>query len=182
MAVRKPDWTTAAVRPELLFHYSEDPGIEAFVPHVPASNPASEPSVWAIEARYAPLYWFPRDCPRAAVWANDPDQLRDLRARFDTPAERVHFAFGRDEQWIHATQLYEYSFAATPFAPWPDAEGQWIASTAVRPAERRTMTDLVVTQVGAGVDLRFIDDLASVRDEIVGSGLPFSIVRLAAGL
>jgi hypothetical protein len=35
--------------PSVLFHFSEDPAIEAFVPHVPRSNPTQPASVWAID-------------------------------------------------------------------------------------------------------------------------------------
>ncbi len=71
----------------MLFHYSEDPAIARFEPHVPASNPSSPPYVWAVEARYAPLYWFPRACPRVTVWANDADQ-RALLRRLDLLPQR----------------------------------------------------------------------------------------------
>ena len=52
-----------------LLHFSEDPSITRFTPHVPATNPGQAPAVWAIDAAHAPVYWFPRDCPRGAVWA-----------------------------------------------------------------------------------------------------------------
>ena len=50
-----------------LFHFSHDPSIERFTPHVPATNPSQSPSVWAIDAEHAPLYWFPRNCPRVTA-------------------------------------------------------------------------------------------------------------------
>src|SRR5690242_18830335 len=60
--------------PDALFHYSEDPSITTFVPRVPRSNPRQRAAVWAIDGQHAPLYWFPRDCPRVTVWANDDAQ------------------------------------------------------------------------------------------------------------
>ena len=39
------------------------------------------------------------------------------------------------------------------------------------------MGDLVAAHENAGVELRFDTDLAARRDEVVASGLPFSIVR-----
>ena len=52
----------------VLFHFSEDPTLQRFVPHVPRTNPAHEPAVWAIDDDHAPLYWFPRACPRITAW------------------------------------------------------------------------------------------------------------------
>jgi hypothetical protein len=170
-------WSVAPVRPPVLYHYSEDPDIVEFVPHVPVSNPDAAPAVWAIEPVCAPLYWFPRDCPRVAVWAHDADQRARLRAAWDSDAARLHFAAPGDEVWIRGTALFEYSFTPDGFTPWADAEGQWIAGEAVRPTGRRPMGDLVVAHAAAGVELRFDTDLAARRDEVVASGLPFSIVR-----
>ena len=39
------------------------------------------------------------------------------------------------------------------------------------------MGDLVEAHATAGVELRFDADLAARRDEVLASGLPFSIVR-----
>ena len=44
-----------------LWHVSEESTIERFEPR--------DGRVWAIDTRHLPLYWFPRDCPRATFWA-----------------------------------------------------------------------------------------------------------------
>jgi hypothetical protein len=173
-------WTVAPVRPAAVHHYSEDPGIECFVPHVPATNPGSPPLVWAIEPAYAPLYWFPRDCPRVTVWAHDDAQRAALRARWGSGCRRLHFAARADEASVHDARVYEYAFAPDPFAPWDEAEGQWVATSAVRPRAVRPMGDLVEAHAAAGVELRFEPDLAARRAEVLASGLPFSIVRWRA--
>lgn len=172
-------WTRPPVRPPALLHYSEDPRIEVFRPHVPATNPRQPPAVWAIEPDTAPLYWFPRDCPRVTVWANDADHQRVLATRFDTRASRVHFARSPDEPWIRSTTLFEYAFDVDHFEPWPDAEGQWISRETVRPISQRPLGDLVAEHAERGIDLRFIEDLGAARADVLASGLPFSIVRFA---
>src|SRR3954464_3428258 len=58
-----------------LFHFSEDPSIERFVPHVPKTNPTHRAGVWAIDHERAPLYWFPRECPRVTIWPFHDDGL-----------------------------------------------------------------------------------------------------------
>jgi hypothetical protein len=48
-----------------VLHFSEDPSIARFVPHVAATAREPKPYVWAVDAEQAPSYWFPRQCPRA---------------------------------------------------------------------------------------------------------------------
>lgn len=170
-------WTVTPTPQVELFHYSEDPAIARFSPHVPPSNPSSLPYVWTVEARYAPLYWFPRDCPRVTVWANDAAQRARLCELFATERERVHFAPSTQRAALHACTLYEYTFDATPFSPWPVAEGQWVSSTPVEPLRVLHVGDIEARQHAAGVDLRFTDDLAAARDAVLACRLPFSIVR-----
>jgi hypothetical protein len=173
-------WTTPPGDPAVLLHYSEDPDIGAFEPHVPRTNPGAGAAVWTIDPERAPLYWFPRECPRVAVWANDVDQRQRLHTRFATDASRVQFA---PQSWlgaVRACRLYEYRFDPAPFTPWPDAEGQWIARERVVPAAIEAVGDLVERQATGGVDLRFVDDLSPVRAQALESDLPFSIVRCPA--
>ena len=163
--------------PRVLFHYSEDPSISTFAPHVPRSNSTVAAAVWAIDPDHAPLYWFPRDCPRVAVWANTAEQQERLATRFVTEASRVQVA---PLQWvdrIRACRLFEYRFDPEPFARWPDAEGQWVAHESVTALAVEPVGDLVDRHAMNDVELRFIDDLAPVREEVLASGLPFSIVR-----
>lgn len=172
-------WSVTPVRPAVVLHYSEDASIEVFEPHVPSTGSTSDPLVWAIEPRYAPLYWFPRDCPRVAVWANDVAQQAALTARWGTTSERIQFADRADEEWIRSTPLFEYSFDPDDFDAWPDAEGQWISTRALRPRARRPLPDAADVQRSAGIDLRFVDNLDAVRATVIESGLPFSIIRWA---
>lgn len=58
-------------RPGELLHFSEDPGIAEFLPHVARTATEASPYVWAVDAAHAPSYWFPRQCPRAMAWVAD---------------------------------------------------------------------------------------------------------------
>jgi Family of unknown function (DUF6886) len=45
---------------DVLHHFSEDPSIARFVPHVPKTNPTRRAAVWAIDAdhpRITPSLW-----------------------------------------------------------------------------------------------------------------------------
>ena len=165
-------------RPDRLLHFSEDPSISRFVPHVPPTNPAQAPAVWAIDRAHAPVYWFPRDCPRGSVWANDSAQRELLSALFQTAATRVH---ATELGWLgrmQATRLFVYEFEPGPFEPWLEAEGQWVAREPIVPLEVRALGDLLDLHVAAGVELRFVPDLWAFWRCVLDSGLPFSGVRL----
>jgi hypothetical protein len=170
-------WTVDPVEQSTLFHYSEDPGVARFEPHVPRTNPNVAAAVWAIDEARSPLYWFPRDCPRVTVWANDAPQRRRLQQLFDTEGVRVHAAPSSWSDEIAGCSLYEYRFDASGFDPWPEAEGQWIARRTVIPFDVVPVGDLFLRQREAEVDLRLVPDLQAMREMALDSGLPFSIVR-----
>ena len=168
----------AAMSPEVLLHFSEDPTITRFEPHVPATNPEHEPAVWAIDEAHAPVYWFPRDCPRGSVWANSEPERLVLEKLFHTTARRVHAAKLDWIERIRGAQLYVYELDPAPFTEWPVAEGQWTAREPVVPMGVRPVGDLLDRHAREGIELRFVPDLARFWDVVVTSGLPFSGVRL----
>ena len=60
----------------MLFHISEEPGIERFVPR--PSEYAGEPAVWAIDAEHLRNYLVPRECPRVTYYANGETTAADV--------------------------------------------------------------------------------------------------------
>ena len=67
-----------------LFHFSEDPSIEEFVPRpvrVPSARPPGQdwlngPLVWAVSEDRQATYLFPRDCPRILLWPTEHTKHR----------------------------------------------------------------------------------------------------------
>lgn len=161
-----------------LLHFSEDPTIARFVPHVPPTNPSQRPAVWAIDAAHAPAYWFPRDCPRGTVWANSDGEAELLQRLFLTAARRIH---ATELDWLdrmRRAELYAYELDRRALEPWPEADGQWVARTTVEPLAVRPVGDLLERHAEAEIELRFVTDLAPFWSAVVGSGLPFSGIRL----
>jgi hypothetical protein len=159
-------------------HYSEDGTIRRFVPHVPPSNPSHPPAVWAIDSRHAPLYWFPRRCPRISVWARDAEQQAVLADRFHTTAGRICAA---ETAWlpeVQRTHLYRYVFDRSQFEPWAEADGQYVAAEVVRPVRVDPIDDVLALHADADVELRFTPRLGPLMDAMLSSGLPFSFVRI----
>ena len=63
-----------------LLHFSEDPTITRFEPHVAATAQQPEAYVWAVDVENAPSYWFPRQCPRGMAWAGPHTSALDRAA------------------------------------------------------------------------------------------------------
>ena len=162
--------------PEHLWHFSEDPAIERFVPHVPVTNPEMSPMVWTVDDAHAPLFWFPRDCPRITFWADDGSPPDRLGA---TCATRVHAI---EEVWLDRVQsceLWAYRFAVDGFEPWPDADGYWVSGHEQTALDVAPVGDLLERHRERGIELRVLPDLRQLRDEVVASGYRFSMCRMA---
>jgi hypothetical protein len=168
-----------------LFHFSDDPTIEVFVPRpvrVPAERgPGREwlngPLVWAIDETRQEMYFFPRDCPRIVLWQGPAT----------TPADRALWWGARDctaiahIEWawferVKTTTLYRYEFAEAGFETLNDA-GMWVARSTVTPISMETITDLPAAMAAAGVELRIMDRLTPLRD-VWSTSLHASGVRL----
>jgi hypothetical protein len=164
--------------PDVVFHFSEDPTIERFEPHVPATNPTQAPSVWAIDEARAPLYWFPRDCPRVTAWPRAERERAAFEAAFTTTAPRVH---AMEATWLarmRAVELFRYELPGGDFEPWPDASGQWVADHAVDPLSVAPVGDLLVAHTEAGIELRIVPSLWPLHDLAVSDRWGFSVVRM----
>jgi len=161
-----------------VYHYSEDGTIRRFAPHVPPTNPGHPAAVWAIDEAHAPLYWFPRHCPRISVWANDDDQQGRLSETFETEASRICAA---ETGWlgrVRDARLYRYAFDAARFRPWLEADGQYITDDVVVPERIERIDDVFAEFAGADIELRFTPRMGTLMDRILESRLPFSFVRI----
>jgi hypothetical protein len=163
-----------------LLHFSEDPNIEVFQPHVPASAPDNSPMVWAVDKEHAPGFWFPRDAPRACCWSTGKPMGEIAQSLLGMGAYRRMHAI--ETAWLErmrACKLYEYCFDATPFAIHDNQAGYFSTRETIRPLSVEPVGDLLSLHIAAGIELRIVPNLWPVIDSIVASGLQFSIIRKA---
>ncbi|WP_426512487.1 DUF6886 family protein [Dactylosporangium sp. McL0621] len=172
------------MRPEpgQVLHFSEDPTIERFVPHVAATARQPEAYVWAVDAARAPDYWFPRQCPRALAWATDTTTDADReRIAGAGCGDRVHaIEFG----WLDAmrtTRLYAYRFAAERFRRFGEGPGSHarVAEEPVVPlGPAEPVGNLLDVHAAAGIQLRVLPNLWPFWDEVIAGSMAFSGIRL----
>jgi hypothetical protein len=168
--------------PGQVLHFSEDPTIRRFVPHVAATARQRDAYVWAVDHDRAPGYWFPRQCPRAMAWVRAETTSADDCARIIGAGcgDRVHaIEYG----WLNAmrqVRLFAYRLPAEPFRPFGVPEPH--AHVAVEPVEPlgppEPVGDLFECHADAGIQLRVLNNLWSFWDAVITSTLGFSGIRL----
>ncbi|MBF8189533.1 hypothetical protein ITP53_28120 [Nonomuraea sp. K274] len=170
------------MRPELgqVLHFSEDPTIERFEPHVAPTSRESEPYVWAVGHDRCPDYWFPRACPRAMAWTG-PRTTEEDKTRIigSGGGERVHAI---EYAWLKAimdVRLYAYRLPAAGFAPIGDPPHAMVAQVPVTPlGPPEPVGDLFELHEEAGIQMRVLADLWPFWNEVTASTLEFSGIRL----
>lgn len=160
-----------------VLHFSENPRITRFAPHVAATAQQPEPYVWAVDAEQAPAYWFPRDCPRVLAWPGPQTTAADRRLVLDGRMHAIEYG------WLPAlrtVRLYAYRFDAAAFRPFgspqPHAMVATVPVTPLGPAE--PVGDLLALHEAADIQFRLVANLWAVMDQIVASTLQFSGIRL----
>jgi hypothetical protein len=173
--------------PGEVLHFSEDPTITRFVPHVAVTAQQPEPYVWAVDDGNAPSYWFPRDCPRGMAWVVPTTTAAD-RDRLLGPGggERVHAVEYGWLEAIRTVRLYAYRFDARAFGPFPADSSRphaWVATEAVEPlGSPEPVGDLLDAHAAAGIQLRVLPNLWAFWDGVITSTLGFSGIRMANAL
>ena len=154
-----------------LFHFSDDPAIEVFDPRpvrVPSPRPEgmgwlNDPLVWAIDDVHAPLYLFPRDCPRIVMWRTPETSAGDADRYLDPAARMTAFV---EKEWvsrIDGAVLFRYELPVGLFVPLEDA-GMHVASERVRPLSCERLSDLRRQLAIAKVTLRVLESLSPLHD------------------
>ena len=159
------------------WHWSENPSIARFLPHVAATASQPDAYVWAVDAARCPDYWFPRQCPRALAWRRRQTDAVEADALLGSDIDRVHVI---EYPWLDAlrtTTLFAYPFARRDFRPLDDYA--LVADhevTALRPPAR--FDDALALHEAAGIELRVVPDMFRWWGSVVGSTLGYSGIRL----
>lgn len=150
-----------------LLHFSEDPTIERFVP--------VDEFVWAMDEEHAPLYWFPRECPRATFWP-DSEPTRAQLALLGGRRRRVHAIEWAWLERVRRCELWVYDLEPSSFVH--RENGMWVSESPVEPLGVAPVGDLLARHREARIELRLVDNLWPLWELVTSSGLNFSGVRL----
>jgi len=165
-----------------VLHFSEDPTITRFAPHLAPTSREPEAYVWAVDSARCPDYWFPRDCPRAMAWATPatttPDRDRIIGAGC---GDRVHAI---EYDWLPAmrtVRLYAYRLPAAEFTPigTPVPNAHVSTRTVLPLGPPEPVGDLLALHEKYGIQLRVLNNLWPFWDAVVSTTVGFSGIRLA---
>jgi hypothetical protein len=167
--------------PGEVLHFSEDPTIRVFRPHVAQTALQKTAYVWAVGYDRSPDYWFPRQCPRAMAWLG-PNTTPEDRGRIigDGSGVRVHaIEYG----WLEAlrtVELYAYRLPADAFE---ESDAAVVATSAVAPlGPPERVGNIFDLHAEAGIQLRALPRLHDFWDAVIASTLEFSGIRLRNAL
>jgi len=175
---REPAPRYAGEGPFALWHFSEDPSLGRFRPHVPATNREARPMVWAVDTRHAPMFWFPRDCPRGCIWPVSSTTPQD-RERFfgQSAANRVHVIEAGWLERVRACRLHAYRLPAACFRPHL-VGGYWVTDEQVDAIDRVDAGDLLERHASARIELRVTPSIWPFWRRVTDSSVGFSGSRL----
>jgi hypothetical protein len=161
-----------------LWHYSEDRALSRFRPRASSAAPAGPPLVWAVDTRHAPLFWFPRDCPRGCIWPVSTTTSED-RERFfgQGSASRIHVMEAGWLDRMQAGRLYAYMLPAASFRP-HETGGYWVSDEAVDAIEQVIIGGLIGRHAEAGIELRITPSIWPFWRRVASSTVEFSGCRL----
>ena len=161
-----------------LWHYSEDASLGQFQPRAPADDQAAQPLVWAVDTRHAPMFWFPRDCPRGCIWPVSTTTPQDREWFFgDSAATRIHVV---EADWLarmQACSLYAYRLPAGRFRP-HEVGGYWVSDEPAEAVEQVVIDDLIGRHARAGIELRITPSIWPFWRRVASSTVEYSGSRL----
>lgn len=159
----------------MLFHVSEEAGIERFEPR--ALEEGGEAVVWAIDAERLRNYLVPRECPRVTYYAGRETSAADVERFLGASPAVVAVESGWLER-LRSCRLYCYHLPPETFECIDECAGYFVSRAAVTPIRVEVFDDPIAELLKRGVELRFVPSLWPLRDAIVASSLQFSLIRM----
>ena len=163
----------------MLFHVTEERGIEQFEPRV--SPHGRGPVVWTIDADHLRNYLVPRDCPRVTFYAGRETTDADVERFLGSSTAVVAI----EREWldrVRSCRLYCYHLPRETFECIDACAGYFVSRVPVTPACVQVFDDPLSELLQRGVEVRIMDNLWSLRDAVVVSSLQFSMIRMRNAL
>lgn len=164
-----------------LFHVSEDSNIQVFEPRIPVRDDLDKKVglVWAIDEARLPNFLTPRNCPRVAYHVGKNTKETDIRKFFSSST--VTYAIVIESKWyeiMRSTTLYLYEFVADDFILQDEVAGYYVAKSTQTPKAKHEIKDLFAELIKRNVEIRIVDNLWKIADEVKNSTLNWSLCRM----
>ena len=162
-----------------LFHVSEEPNIEKFVPRIPYRDgmDKSKGLVWSLTEPPIPHWLTPRDCPRVGYRIVEGSTQEDIE-RFFASSSRHCVAI--EHGWhkrMSETTLYLYEFDTTNFY-WDDTANFYVSDQTEIPISVTKYDDLFEELFNRNIEVRILNNLWGLADAVRNSTLHSSLCRM----
>ncbi len=159
----------------MLFHISEESGIERFEPR--PSEYTTAPVVWAIDEERLRNYLVPRDCPRVTYYAGPKTSIDDTE-RFLGSSKAVVAVEADWFERLRSCRLYCYHLPPGTFECIDECAGYFVSRVPVVPVNVEVFDDVIAELLKRGVELRFMTELWTLGKAVAASTLQFSLIRM----
>lgn len=164
-----------------LYHVSEEANIGIFNPRIPDREDLdkSKALVWAIDDKRLPNFLTPRKCPRVTYHIGKDTTKQDIERYFTS--DNIRHVLIIEHKWFEAmknTVLYLYEFDESDFSLQDEIAGYYIATKPQKPKAKFIIDDLFNELFKRNIELRIVDDLWRISEEIKKTTLNWSICRM----
>lgn len=165
-----------------LFHVSEESDIKIFEPRIPTRNDMDkkEGLVWAVDELRLPNFLTPRNCPRVTYHISKDTKEDDIKKYF-TSITATHTVV-IENKWfeiMNETHLYLYEFDTNEFELQDNTAGYYVSKTTQRPIAVYRMNNLFHELFVRNVEIRIVDNLWKIGEEIQRTTLNWSLCRMS---
>jgi len=165
-----------------LFHISEEPDIEVFIPRYPKRNDLDKnvAIVWAINEECLPNFLTPRDCPRVAFHATPASSPADIELFFSSP--ETPYVVAVESKWLSEmteTPLYIYEFLPEGFRLQDKAAGYYVSEKAPGIIGKTKVESPIRELFKRKIEVRLLPNLWPLADRVKTSTLAWSLCRMA---
>ena len=162
-----------------LFHVSEEPNIDQFIPRIPKRDDMdkSKGLVWSLTEPALPNFLTPRDCPRVGYRVKEDSTQEDI-ANFFSSSSRHCVAIERDwHSRMLETTLYVYEFETANFYM-NDCAGFYVSDKIETPISVTKYESLYDELFKRDVEVRILSNLWALGEAVQRSSLQWSLCRM----
>ncbi|SFJ58730.1 MULTISPECIES: DUF6886 family protein [unclassified Bacillus (in: firmicutes)] len=164
-----------------IFHVSEENHIQVFYPRIPTREDLDPTKglVWAINDQCLPNFLTPRNCPRVCYHVGPNTSEIDKQTYISSKScSHVVVIENRWFETMKNTKLYLYEFDTKQFTLQDENAGYYVSETSQIPIAKLEVVDLFEELFKRNVELRLVNNLWDIFDEIQKTTLNWSMCRM----
>jgi hypothetical protein len=163
----------------MVYHISENPNIEEFIPRKTESFMDLPLVVWAIDEEHLVNYYFPRDCPRI-IYRYTDNVIEEDKVKFfpNTVSKTIITVENRGYNAIKNALLYKYIFDKKNFRLIDEIAGYYICEEKIIPKSIEKIENIIDELLKKEIELKFTPNIFPLRNSLIKSSLyDYSIIR-----